>query len=129
VDYHACAGEAPPPHAIYVEQAKGPLPRSALRFWIEGQWVEMASPEPEPVVESLVTAAAPEPAAESPLPAEPGAASTPLVAAEVPDAPDDDPKLDLPIYRWLGTEDADGTAGAAAPGWPRSLLSRRDATG
>jgi hypothetical protein len=99
----------------YVEQAKGPPPRSALRFWIDGQWVEVASPEPEPVVETVVATTAPEPALEQ------------TVLPPEPDEADDDPKLDLPIYRWFGTENADGAA--AAPGWPRSLLSRRDATG
>jgi hypothetical protein len=95
---------------------------------VGGQWVEVASREPEPVVESLVTPAAPEPAPEqSPLPAEAGAASTQVAATEVLDDPDDDPKLDLPIYRRFDAGDAEETA--APPGWPRSLVHRRDATG
>jgi hypothetical protein len=114
----------------YVEQAKGPPPRSALRFWVDGRWVEMASPEPESMVEELTAPVVPEPAAvEALAPAEPeaepeGAPPSLLDAGGSGDEPDADPPLDLPIYRWFGAESAEQRA---APGWPRSLLGGRDA--
>jgi hypothetical protein len=36
----------------YLAEAHGPPPRAPLRFWIGGEWVEIASPEPEPALET-----------------------------------------------------------------------------
>jgi hypothetical protein len=104
----------------YLAGAKGPAPRSALRFWIDGEWVEVSSAEPEPLVESLPTPTLPESTVdERPPPAGEEDASTPaLVAAGAADAPE----VELPIYRWLVADDT-SDRGAPAPGWPRSLVT------
>jgi hypothetical protein len=104
----------------YVAQATGPPPRSALRFWINGEWVEMPAPEPEPPVEVLAPPAVPEPVAvETPRADGPADIQAPVLVVETSD---ESPAQDLPIYRWFDADEGE----RAVPGWPRSLLTRRD---
>jgi hypothetical protein len=78
----------------YVAAAAGPPPRTPLRFWIRGEWVEVAGPEPEPAT-----------------------ASTPVERAEAVDPWDAVRARDLPVYRWVLERVTDG----AEPGRPHSL--------
>jgi hypothetical protein len=105
----------------YVAQGTGPPPRSALRFWIDGAWVEMPSSEPEPIVDVVEPPVVQEPVAiEALREDEPEETPAPSLVAETSDA---SPAKDLPIYRWFDADDGE----RAAPGWPRSLLTGRDA--
>jgi hypothetical protein len=106
----------------YLADAQGPPPRAPLRFWIDGQWVEMSPPERDPLVEAAEVPAiapvrlSPPPAGQepvSPVSAEPvsiEALATPSAAPEPP----------LPIYQWLAADAGDDHD--AVPDWPRSLI-------
>jgi hypothetical protein len=67
----------------YVAAAAGLPPRTPLRFWIGGEWVEIASPEPEP------TAAAA------------GVNRAQLGRAEAVDPWSAVRARELPVYRWV----------------------------
>ena len=107
----------------YVAEAQGPPPRSPLRFWIDGEWVEMPSHEPEPSVHALVAPAEPESAAQaSLLPVEPEQAPTPPSSRTDTDMPDLLRELDLPVYRWVQAAAGESDPGAPEPDWPRALV-------
>jgi hypothetical protein len=106
----------------YLAEAQGPPPRAPLRFWIDGQWVEMSPPEPEPVVEVAEVVTAIAPVRLSPAAAEPeqGPLSAEPVSIDVLATPSLAPEPPLPIYEWLAA-DAGGDRDAV-PDWPRSLI-------
>ena len=108
----------------YVAEAKGPPPREPLRFWIDGEWVEVASSDPEPLVEAVAAPPVPEPPADErrrPTELEDTAIPTqPAVVADALDPPD--AIQDMPIYRWLVAED--GERGVSESEWPRSLVAQ-----
>jgi hypothetical protein len=84
----------------YVEAASGLPPRTPLRFWIGGEWVELSEPEPQP-----------------PEAARPPAAAT----AEAVDPWSAVRARDLPVYRWVLERVTDDAHDGTGPGRPRSL--------
>jgi hypothetical protein len=88
----------------YLAEAHGPPPRSPLRFWIGGEWVEVASPETEPLPQF---SGGPEvrPMEPVPLSAELAqAANPPAAPAEAVARPGAVRERRLPIYDWIGSE-------------------------
>ena len=135
----------------YVAEAHGPPPRSPLRFWVGGEWVERPSPEPAalvPVPEPLVPV--PEPAALVPEPEPAALVPEPEPAVRVvferadeasllPAALEETPvtafpeveeasvsgvfeEPQLPIYEWVQSAAGENGHGEPEPGWPRTLV-------
>jgi hypothetical protein len=88
----------------YVAEAQGPPPRLPLRFWIDGGWVEVASPKPEPLVEAgpqAVSSTVQPTAGSAAVLQRPDPPPDPLEAAAAPNAVRE---RRLPIYDWIGLE-------------------------
>ena len=89
----------------YVAAGQGPAPRSPLRFWINGQWVEVSSSEPQPPADASAPSRVAPPvslsAALEQTPDPPPAALEavpPLNALRKPH---------LPIYDWISSGEDD----------------------
>ena len=87
----------------YLVEAHGPPPRSPLRFWIGGEWVEIDSPQPEPLRQASGAQEAP--------PVEPTHPSADLeqtmelpVSIETVPPPGPGRERRLPIYEWITAE-------------------------
>jgi hypothetical protein len=97
------------------------LPRSPLRFWIDGEWVEMSPPpEADPVVQADTFELVPSAAAPTQVSLEPPQAPDPpptvIEAQAISEAA---PQPPLPVFQWVS---ADAQHSSSVPGWPRSLL-------
>jgi len=99
--------------AVMRYEARGRLPRAPLRFWIDGEGVEVSPPESESVVEAAGVQAVSSTAPPVPLSVElaqepdppqvelPQEPDPPVAAIEVVAASDVSPQPELPIYRWV----------------------------
>jgi hypothetical protein len=91
----------------YLAEAHGPPPRSPLRFWIGGEWVEVASPEPEPLPQFSGGQQVP-PVEPIPLSTELAQVANPQAApAEAVALPGAVRERRLPIYDWISSEARD----------------------
>jgi hypothetical protein len=87
----------------YVAAAAGPPPRTPLRFWNRGEWIEVSSPEPEPN-------------------AVPGPGPARLEEARAVDPWSAVRARELPVYRWVLERVTDNDEqGGPEPGRPRSV--------